>query len=192
MFDAATLDFTGNVPKNYTRAGVSYPATLTGISGEISILTTKLLQRSTHNASQTATIQTVVSACVPRSIVTVDCKTNIDGTGLSWNLQEQLEVPASNGNITITKMHFCNSDGKCGDDTRPDYKGGTTFVVRETPWTSLCVPTLTYQFADRRTDTGHTVRRRKWSRTHVDGYTALASFSDREASGNIGQSRILL
>jgi hypothetical protein len=156
MFDAALLEVTGSVPRTYTRNGTSYPTSLSGISGEISQLSTRLVKLSTNGAVEEATSNTTITACVPRTIVKVECQPNA-AYGVSWENLGQAETAARNTQMSITQARFCPSTGcPTGDEgitTAPDYGDGTTFVVRH-----LYVSLLTLQFAERKFDTGHTVR----------------------------------
>jgi hypothetical protein len=70
--------------------------------------------------------ETIAVSCLPRVDVTVECKTDLEGTGLSYN-----NLGTTNTFwFTTQQMQFCNSSGICDQpDFRNDYRSGTVFVV---------------------------------------------------------------
>jgi hypothetical protein len=74
--------------------------------------------------------ETVAVSCLPRTKVTVDCKTSLDGTGLRVNDLGETDTPFGQ---KIQRMRFCDSkafsDDQCITDYRTNFGEGTVFVV---------------------------------------------------------------
>jgi len=114
-------------PESYTRDGVTYPSELAGIAGYVSTLTSDLLNISTSGVLKKATPESILTTCVPRTIVTVTCKDNLDDTGMSWN---DLGKSDTNGFMDTQQSQFCGRDGaECQNRQRPDYGSGTISLV---------------------------------------------------------------
>lgn len=114
-------------PENYTRDGITYPSRLAGIAGYVSTLSSTLLAQSSSGALKLATTDTIVTTCIPRTVVTVECKDNLEGTGMSWN---NLGKSDTSGFMDTQQAQFCGRNKGCGDVMqRPDYTAGSVFVV---------------------------------------------------------------
>jgi hypothetical protein len=114
-------------PENYTRDGITYPSRLAGIAGYVSTLSSTLLGQSSSGALKLATTDTIVTTCIPRTVVTVECKDNLEGTGMSWN---NLGKSDTSGFMDTQQAQFCGRNRGCGNVTqRPDYTAGSVFVV---------------------------------------------------------------
>lgn len=69
--------------------------------------------------------ETISVSCLPRTKVTVNCQTSLDGSGLSYTDQGTTNTFW----FKTQQMQFCDSTGKCNTDYRNDYNDGTVFVV---------------------------------------------------------------
>jgi hypothetical protein len=107
---------------------VTYPSELAGIAGYVSTLTSELLNISTSGLLTKATPESILTTCVPRTIVTVKCKDNLDGTGMSWS---DLGKSDTDGQMDTQKSQFCGRDGAPCQRVRqrPDYGSGTISLV---------------------------------------------------------------
>lgn len=74
--------------------------------------------------------ETIAVSCLPRTKVTAQCKTNLDGTGIRVTNLGLSDTPFWQ---KIQRMRFCNSttfsDNDCSTDFRTDFNDGTVFVV---------------------------------------------------------------
>lgn len=73
--------------------------------------------------------ETVVLSCLPRTKVTVQCKTNTEGTGIRVTNLGETNTPFFN----TQRMQFCNSstfdENFCPKEIRTNFGLGTVFVV---------------------------------------------------------------
>lgn len=74
--------------------------------------------------------ETIAVSCLPRTKVTAQCSTNLDGTGLRVTNLGETDNPFGQ---KIQRMRFCSSkavsDDQCNTDYRTNFNDGTVFVV---------------------------------------------------------------
>ncbi|KAM0748684.1 hypothetical protein T439DRAFT_327954 [Meredithblackwellia eburnea MCA 4105] len=128
IYDAGLQAFTGTIPANYTRGGVTYPAELSGISGVISNMTRAAADSIFPNQHRILTSRDMLSACVPRMKVSTTCSPTIRRAGYSVTtsavaLGSLVFQPAS---ITVAQLQ--NSGTTTDRNTAPDYGYGSVIV----------------------------------------------------------------
>ncbi|KAJ9098946.1 hypothetical protein QFC19_006170 [Naganishia cerealis] len=128
MFDVGVSVLSNDVPENYTRRGVSYPRSLSGLSGRVSTMASDVISKIVGDSAIMVTSETVAVSCLPRTKVTAVCKTNLDGTGLSYT---NLGETSTSFWFKTQQMQFCNSAGTCTSDYRTNFNDGTVFVFAE-------------------------------------------------------------
>lgn len=128
-------------PENYTRDGITYPSRLAGIAGYVSTLSSTLLAQTSSGALKLATTDTIVTTCIPRTVVNVECRDNLEGTAMSWN---NLGKSDTSGFMDGQQAQFCGRNKGCGDVMqRPDYSAGSVFVVSQASGISGWLTALT-------------------------------------------------
>lgn len=113
-------------PVNYTRRGVSYPSSVSGLSGRVSTMASDIISNIVGESAISVSSETVGVTCLPRTKVTATCKTNLDGTGLSYTNRGE---SGTSFWFKTQEMQFCNSVGTCVSDYRTNFNDGTVFVV---------------------------------------------------------------
>lgn len=86
--------------------------------------------------------ETIAVSCLPRTKVTAQCKTNLDGTGLRVTNLGETDTPFGHGQ-KFQRMRFCNSqavsDDQCDTDYRINFGEGTVSVVSPRLVTGMCI-----------------------------------------------------
>ncbi|KAJ9104633.1 hypothetical protein QFC21_002131 [Naganishia friedmannii] len=96
-----------------------------GLSGRVSTLASDVISSIVGESAISVTSETVAISCLPRTKVTVACKTNLDGTGLSYTNRGE---SGTSFWFKTQEMQFCNSAGTCNSDYRTNFNDGTVFV----------------------------------------------------------------
>lgn len=70
--------------------------------------------------------ETIAVSCLPKIVVAVQCKPNLEGTGLRYVKKGETATQAS---FKSQEMEFCTSDNMCHPEFRTNFGEGTLFVV---------------------------------------------------------------
>lgn len=123
MYDAGLQVFTRSVPVNYTRFGVTYPNSLSGISGAISTLSSSVYRQSVSSAGA-PTASDVLKACVPRMKVQTTCSSALRPGYVARDVSRALNIrqPGFITEFSINGTEYTDMN------TFPDYGHGSLVI----------------------------------------------------------------
>ena len=145
MYDVGMSVFTGDLPTNLTRNGMSYPSCLLGISGAFSSLSKDIYRLSVGSSSASPTPQDLFKVCVPRAVITTTCSPSL-GDGFTANVvQQQLQIRQPR---YITEFTLLNNGQTVDYNTFPG-KGSLAYCLLSTRLTRPLPRCRLWRWVDR-------------------------------------------